>query len=134
MTAEPQAPKWIEAICAVCLVGITGYYAGVAKHQNEAIQMVLVQSNDVVEQIPSAAANPALSNTVLPRAPDCSLRGDDLGSNRGWNFQSILCIVINRSHRGLLLENLALRQQLIVFKPKRAKLRLSFLDKLASFS
>ena len=35
-----------------------------------------------------------------------------------------------RSHRGLLLENLALRQQLIVFKRKRAKPRLSFLDKL----
>src|ERR1700730_3707964 len=35
-----------------------------------------------------------------------------------------------RSHRGLLLENLALRQQLVVFKRKRAKPRLSFLDKL----
>jgi hypothetical protein len=34
------------------------------------------------------------------------------------------------SHRGLLLENLALRQQLIVLKRKRAKPRLSFLDKL----
>ena len=55
----------------------------------ESLQMVLVQSNDVVEQIPSAAADPALSNTVLPRAPDGSLRGDDFhGSNRGWNFQS----------------------------------------------
>jgi hypothetical protein len=63
--------------------------------------MVLVQSNDVVEQIPSAAADPALSNTVLPRAPDGSLRGDDLhGSNRGWNFQSILCIVIKDEELG----------------------------------
>ena len=35
-----------------------------------------------------------------------------------------------RSHRGLHLENLAPRQQLIVFKRKRAKPRLSFLDKL----
>src|SRR5216683_3087705 len=35
-----------------------------------------------------------------------------------------------RSHRGLLLENLALRRQLIVFKRKHAKPRLSLLDKL----
>ena len=63
--------------------------------------MVLVQSNDVVEHIPSAAADPALSNTVLPRAPDGSLRGDDLhGSNRGWNFESILCIVIKDQELG----------------------------------
>jgi len=63
--------------------------------------MALVQSNDVVEQVPSAAADPALSNTVLPRAPDGSLRGDDLhGSNRGWNFPSILCIVIKDEELG----------------------------------
>ena len=69
--------------------------------KEESLQMVLVQSNDVVEHIPSAAADPALSNTVLPRAPDGSLRGDDLhGSNRGWNFQSILCIVIKDEELG----------------------------------
>ena len=63
--------------------------------------MSLVQSNDVVEQIPSAAADPALSNTVLPRAPDGSLRGDDLhGSNRSWNFPSILRIVIKDEELG----------------------------------
>src|ERR1700730_5574171 len=32
--------------------------------KEELLQMVLVQSNDVVEHIPSAAADPALSNTV----------------------------------------------------------------------
>jgi hypothetical protein len=78
--------------------------------KEESLQMVLVQSNDVVEQIPSAAADPALSNTVLPRAPDGSLRGDDLhGSNRGWHFQSILCIVIKDEELGgrLLREGLS---------------------------
>jgi len=62
--------------------------------KEESLQMVLVQSNDVVEQIPSAAADPALSNTVLPRAPDSSLRGDDLhGSNR------VLELPIHTLHR-----------------------------------
>lgn len=32
--------------------------------KEESLQMSLVQSNDMVEQVPSAAADPALSNTV----------------------------------------------------------------------
>lgn len=46
--------------------------------EKKSLQMSLVHSDDVVEQLPSAAADPALSNTVLPRAPDGSLRGGNL--------------------------------------------------------
>ena len=69
--------------------------------KKESLQMALVQSNDVVEQLPSAAAHPALSNTVLPRAADGSLRVGDLhGSNRGWNVQAVLCIAIKDEELG----------------------------------
>jgi hypothetical protein len=67
--------------------------------------MVLVQSNDVVEHIPSAAADPALSNTVLPLALDGSLRGDDLhGSNQGWNFSITLSQVAREPRSSCVTE------------------------------
>ena len=57
--------------------------------------MALVQGDDVVQQLTSATANPALSNSVLPRALDGGLKASNPhGSNRRGNFQPVLCVVI----------------------------------------
>jgi hypothetical protein len=40
-------------------------------------QMAFVQHDDVIEQVPVAVANPALGNTVLPRASEAGLFGLD---------------------------------------------------------
>lgn len=42
--------------------------ADVLIHQSP--QMTLVQHDDMIEQVPTAAADPALCNTILPRAPE----------------------------------------------------------------
>ena len=72
--------------------------------------MALVQGDDVVQQFTSATANPALSNSVLPRALDGGLKASNPhGSNRRGNFQPVLCVVIEdegteeRTDRGTLL-------------------------------
>ena len=57
--------------------------------------MALVQGDDVVQQLTSATANPALSNSVLPGALDGGLKASNPhGSNRRGNFQPVLCVVI----------------------------------------
>lgn len=63
--------------------------------------MSLVHRNDMVEQVPSATADPALGHAVLPRALDGGLQACDLhGSNRSRHFQSILCIMIKDEKLG----------------------------------
>ena len=37
---------------------------------HQAFQMTLIQNNDMIEQIPAAITNPALSNAVLPRTSE----------------------------------------------------------------
>jgi len=34
---------------------------------HEAFQMALIENNDMIEQVPTAIADPAFGNTVLPR-------------------------------------------------------------------
>src|SRR5215467_13054214 len=48
------------------------------------------------------------------------------------SFRHLLCLIVRlfRSKRNLLLENLALRQQLLIFKRKHPKPRLSHFDRL----
>jgi len=63
--------------------------------------MLLVQSNDVVQQLSSATADPALGHAVLPRVLDRGLQAGNVhGSNRDWDFQSILCIMIKDEELG----------------------------------
>ncbi len=58
-------------------------------------EMSLVQGDDVVEQLATAAANPAFRNSVLPRALDGGLNSSDFhGPNRNRNFQSVSCVMI----------------------------------------
>ena len=76
----------------------------------ESLQMVLVQSDNVVEHIAAAASDPALSNAVLPRAVDRGLHALRVhGTNGSRNFQPILLVVIKEeeSGSGLIGEGLA---------------------------
>ena len=69
--------------------------------REQSFEVLLIQRNDVIEQVTPATPDPALGNTVLPRALDGSLHVFDLhGSNRSWNFQSILSVVIEDEEFG----------------------------------
>lgn len=58
-------------------------------------EVALVQSDDVVEQLTSATANPAFRNSVLPGALDGGLDSSNFhGTNRNRNFQSVFCVAI----------------------------------------
>jgi hypothetical protein len=63
--------------------------------REKSFEVPLIQGKDVIEQVTPATPDPALGNTVLPRALEGGLHAFDLhGSNRSWNFQSILSVVI----------------------------------------
>jgi hypothetical protein len=75
----------------------------------KSLEMVLVQSDDVVEHIAAAASDPALGNAVLPRAVDRGLHALHVhGSDGSRNFQPVLLVVINEeeSGSGLIRERL----------------------------
>jgi hypothetical protein len=72
--------------------------------REKSFEVPLIQGNDVIEQVTPATPDPALGNTVLPRALDGGLHAFDLhGSNRSWNFQSILSVVIEDEEFGGVL-------------------------------
>ena len=55
--------------------------------REQTFQMVLIQGNDVIQQISSAAFNPTLRYTSLPRACEGRLYWAHLhGSNGPWNL------------------------------------------------
>ncbi len=63
--------------------------------------MALVQRDDLIEQLTSATADPALRDSILPRALDGGSHAAHLhGSNRSRDFQSILCVVIQDEELG----------------------------------
>jgi len=67
--------------------------------------MSLIQRDDLIEQLAPAAADPALRDSILPRALDGGLHAAQLhGLNRSRDFQSILCVVIQNEElwRGLI--------------------------------
>ena len=60
-------------------------------------EMALVQADDVVEQIASAAAHPAFRNSVLPGALNRGWHARDLqGAKRSGYFQAIFLVVIEK--------------------------------------
>ncbi len=64
-------------------------------------QMTFIQGNDVIEQISSAAFNPTLRNSVLPRTFEGSPYGTDLQStNRDRDLQSIFPISVKDQKSG----------------------------------
>ena len=64
-------------------------------------EMAFVQGDDVVQQLTSAAANPAFRNTVLPGALDGGLEASNAhGANRRGNFQPVFRIVIEDEKPG----------------------------------
>jgi len=67
----------------------------------KSLQVALVQRNYMVQQITPATLDPALRDSVLPRTLNCrSDRSNFHALNRGWNFQSILCVVIQNQEPG----------------------------------
>ena len=67
--------------------------------------MSLIQRDDLIEQLAPAAADPALRDSILPRALDGGLHAAQLhGLNRSRDFQSILCVVNQNEElaRGLI--------------------------------
>ena len=67
-------------------------------------EMTLVQGDDVVQQLTSAAANPAFRNTVLPGALDGGLEAiNPHGLNRRGNLQAVFRIVIEDEKLGCRL-------------------------------
>ena len=55
--------------------------------REQTFQMVLIQGNDVIQQISSAAFSPTLRYTILPRACEGRLYWAHLhGSNGHWNL------------------------------------------------
>ncbi len=63
--------------------------------REEALEMALVQRDDLIEQLATAATDPALRDSILPRALDRGLHATNChGSNGSRNFQPILCVVI----------------------------------------
>ena len=58
-------------------------------------EMTLVQGDDVVQQLTSATANPALRNSVLPQALYRGLEANNAhGAKRRGNSQPVFCVVI----------------------------------------
>jgi len=67
----------------------------------KSLQMSLVQRDDVIEQIASAASHPALSNSILPGTLDGGSYASDLhGPNGSRDFQPIFLIVIQEQELG----------------------------------
>jgi hypothetical protein len=61
----------------------------------KSLPMGFIQRDDVVEEIMPAAADPALRNTVLPRALDPGLHALHAhGANGSGNFQPVLLVMI----------------------------------------
>ena len=70
----------------------------------ESSEMTLVQGDDVVQQLTSAAANPAFRNTVLPGALDGGLEASSAhGANRRGNLQTVFRVVIEDEKLGCRL-------------------------------
>ena len=64
-------------------------------------QVVVIQPDHVIEQVPAAALDPALRNSVLPRTLDRSANTlDSHRSNRGGNLRAILGIPIKDKKPG----------------------------------
>src|SRR6202049_1236263 len=64
-------------------------------------QVVVIQSDHVIQQVPAAALDPALRNPVLPRTLDRSANTlDSHRSNRGGNLRAILGIPIKDKKPG----------------------------------
>ena len=87
-------PQRIQSTQHRCMV-ITNVIA------KKSLQMVLVQSDDVVEEIAAAASDPALGNPVLPRAVDRGLHASHVhGSNGSGHLQPVLLVVIKEEESG----------------------------------
>ena len=67
----------------------------------KSLQMAVVESDDVVEQISAAAAHPALSDSVLPGTSNGGPHtGDRHRADRSGDFQSVHCVVIEEEELG----------------------------------
>lgn len=67
----------------------------------KSLQMALVESDDVVEQIATAASHPALSDSVLPGTSNGGPHpGDRDRTDRSGDFQSVLRVVIEEEELG----------------------------------
>jgi len=63
--------------------------------------MRLADGNHVIQQCATAAADPALGYTVLPRTTHCSPRSLDVhGANRDGHFGAVLGVVIQEEKLG----------------------------------
>ena len=67
----------------------------------KSLQMALVESDDVVEQISTAASHPALSDSVLPGTLNGGpYTADRHRADRSGDFQSVLRVVIEEEELG----------------------------------
>jgi hypothetical protein len=74
------------------------------------LQMGLVDSNQMVQQLAAATADPTLGHAILPRTPyHCPHWSDAHGANRGGNFDAVLRIMIEEKEpdRRLVRKGLA---------------------------
>ena len=63
--------------------------------------MRLADGNHVIQQFATAAADPALGHTVLPRTTHCSPHSLDVhGANRDGHFSAVLGVVIQEEKLG----------------------------------
>ena len=63
--------------------------------REQAFQVAFVNCNDVIQEITPATPYPTLCDSILPRTLERGAdRTDTEGSNRCWDFQSILGITI----------------------------------------
>jgi hypothetical protein len=63
----------------------------------KSFEVALVQGDNLVEQVTSATAKPALSNAVLPGTLNGGLDRSNLHRTNGnWNFQPIFRVVIKK--------------------------------------
>src|SRR4029077_17666282 len=69
--------------------------------REEPLQMRLADGNHVIQQFATAAADPALGYTVLPRTTHCSPHRLDVhGANRDGHFGAVLGVVIQEEKLG----------------------------------
>jgi hypothetical protein len=67
----------------------------------KSFQVVLVQSDDMIEEIPTIASDPALSNAVLPGTLDRGFYARHVHrTNRNGRFQPVLLVVIEEEELG----------------------------------
>ena len=65
------------------------------------LQMAFVQRDHVVEQLTAAAADPALSHTILPRTSNRgSHRGHHQRANRAGHLEPVFCVMIQYQELG----------------------------------